>query len=181
MQKLSLFETPLWMSKLNIDLENLEKSILKFSNTYPSKKLSNIGGYQGHNFVDETLNSEIIKYIPTIKEKPIENFSLYTWVNINSKSHKNERHCHMHTDIFLSGVFYVKVPENSGYIRFYDPRGHLMQMQNDYNYFYGGYAYQYIKPEPNMIMFFPSWLEHDVETNDSDEDRISIAFNISNK
>ncbi len=29
-----------------------------------------------------------------------------------------------------------------------------------------------------MVLFFPCWLEHDVEENDSDEDRISIAFNI---
>ena len=33
----------------------------------------------------------------------------------------------------------------------------------------------------NMIYMFPSWIEHYVEPNRSDEDRISMAFNIGVK
>jgi len=29
----------------------------------------------------------------------------------------------------------------------------------------------------DMILFFPSWFEHDVEENKSNDERISIAFN----
>jgi hypothetical protein len=36
----------------------------------------------------------------------------------------------------------------------------------------------YIEPKPLMIVIFPSWLKHGVESADC-EGRISIAFNIS--
>ena len=32
-----------------------------------------------------------------------------------------------------------------------------------------------------MVIYFPSWLEHEVEKNKSDEDRVSIAFNVISK
>ena len=49
----------------------------------------------------------------------------------------------------------------------------------DHLYFNSGTEYVFIEPQEGMIMFFPSWLEHDVEPSKSDEDRISIAFNVS--
>ena len=181
MNRLSLFETPLWMTELDLDLNSLENKIKLFSDETESKKLSNVGGYQGHNFHDETLYNSIANCIPVNKNKPLKDVSIYSWVNINKKFNRNERHCHMHTDTLLSGVFYVKYPENSGTIRFYDPRGHLIQMQKDYEYYYDGYAYTYINPKNNLLLLFPSWLEHDVEVNKSDDERISIAFNINAK
>ncbi|MEL0208767.1 MAG: TIGR02466 family protein [Gammaproteobacteria bacterium] len=181
MNKLSLFETPLWITELDIDLNSLENKIRTFSTNIESSKLSNVGGYQGHNFHDESLFNSIVNCIPTNKDKPLKDVSIYSWVNINKKSNRNERHCHMHSDTLLSGVFYVKYPENSGSIRFYDPRGHLIQTQKDYIYYYDGYAYNYIYPKNNLLVLFPPWLEHDVEPNESTEDRISIAFNINAK
>jgi len=181
MQKLSLFETPLWISQLDLNIEELKKSVLEFSKTSPCMDRSNNGGYQGHGFIDETLFSEIKQNIPIVDDNPIEDFDIFSWVNINSKNHSNHRHCHLDTTIFLSGVYYISVPENSGHIRFYDPRGHLIRYYKDSAYYYGGFSYQYITPEPNMILLFPSWLEHDVETSNAEEDRISIAFNIFNK
>ena len=34
-------------------------------------------------------------------------------------------------------------------------------------------------PQDNVLILFPSWLKHQVETNQSEEDRISISFNIN--
>ena len=34
-----------------------------------------------------------------------------------------------------------------------------------------------IPPKENMLLVFPSWVPHAVETNLSDEDRISLSFN----
>jgi uncharacterized protein (TIGR02466 family) len=36
-----------------------------------------------------------------------------------------------------------------------------------------------ISPKENNIVLFPSWLEHYVSDNESDEDRISISFNFA--
>ena len=34
-----------------------------------------------------------------------------------------------------------------------------------------------IKPIKNMLLIFPSWSEHSVDTNESDDTRISLSFN----
>ena len=38
-----------------------------------------------------------------------------------------------------------------------------------------------IPPKENMLIVFPSWVPHAVETNLSKEDRISLSFNFSLK
>ena len=38
-----------------------------------------------------------------------------------------------------------------------------------------------VKPEPGMLVLFPSYLEHSVNPNLSDHERIVISFNISLK
>ena len=48
----------------------------------------------------------------------------------------------------------------------------------DHQYYYNSQSYNFIVPQEDMILFFPSWLEHDVEENQSNEERISIGFNI---
>jgi len=35
-----------------------------------------------------------------------------------------------------------------------------------------------MKPEEGRIYVFPGWLEHGVEENQSDADRVSISFNV---
>jgi uncharacterized protein (TIGR02466 family) len=90
---------------------------------------------------------------------------------------------HDHFGAILSGVFYIKVPENSGNLRFYNPVStrrvtntffqRLRKTNNEYNYHY----VEYTPKEGEMIMFEP-WLEHSVEFNRSSEDRIAISFNI---
>ena len=102
------------------------------------------------------------------------------WINRNPKGASNTRHTHItySRPLLLSGVYYIKVPENSGRIRFYDPR--LISLMNppDYEYYHDSQLYNFIEPQEDMILFFPSWLEHDVEVNQSNEERISIGFNI---
>ena len=48
----------------------------------------------------------------------------------------------------------------------------------DYDYYYGVADYQYLIPERGLCLFCPNWLDHAVAENESDEDRISIAFNV---
>jgi len=87
---------------------------------------------------------------------------------------------HFHPNCIISGVYYLKCPENCGDIVFLD---------NNYNY--KNYCvnvsplktFTYprdhkIKPEEGMIVLFPSWLPHKTEYNQSDQDRIMFAFNL---
>ena len=45
-------------------------------------------------------------------------------------------------------------------------------------YFHDEKNYEEIYPQENMMLMFPSWLEHSVEPSKSKEERISISFNI---
>jgi len=172
------FPTKIWVGNLNLDNQRLKKSIKEFSNCKDSIVKSNRGGYQGHEFYDEEWINSVVSSIPSLEEKPINKIKLYSWVNVNSTSDYNVRHSHFNSNNFLSGVYYVSVPENSGRIRFWDPRQGWITEMPDHQYFSGGHAYYSIQPEEGMILFFPSWLEHDVEENRSGEERISIAFNV---
>ena len=81
----------------------------------------------------------------------------------------------------LSGVFYVKIPKNSGDLIFVNEteipcfidHNNITEF-NNYNSFKWS-----IKPEENVLYLFPSWLGHYVNPNLSKEKRISISFNLT--
>ena len=81
------------------------------------------------NFLIECLSD-----IPFIEKQT--SFQFDAWININRKGDYNKRHHHfaMYSSLFLSGVYYVSVPEDSGRIRFYDPRGPLVCDMIDQGY-----------------------------------------------
>ena len=180
MTVLPLFVTPLISVESNLDLSDLEQKCLEFRETHPNEEYSNVGGYQSSDFTHEELDQLIHNNIPIVEGKPIKNLESFYWVNINGPGHCNLRHHHdPHSGMFLSGVFYVKVPENSGAICFYDPRPHI-NTAPDMVYYNGGAPAWRFYPKPNTLILFPSWLEHSVEVNKSSEERISIAFNLFN-
>ena len=96
-----------------------------------------------------------------------------SWI---AKMEKGEFHWqHSHAFYDISGVYYMKTNGNDNAIRFHTPtKNHLSS-----RIMYGLNMQVHITPEPGMLILFPSWLEHSVPTNQSDEERVSLAFNIS--
>lgn len=99
---------------------------------------------------------------------------LDSWFNITEKNQKHQMHIHPHHTI--SGVYYHQMKKEMGGIIFRNP-----------NPFVANHLFPEGPTSPNMITFvpeegtlilFPSWLEHGTEDNQTDEDRISISFNI---
>ena len=45
-------------------------------------------------------------------------------------------------------------------------------------YYNEGFTYVSVDPVDNQLIIFPAWIQHMVEPNMSEEDRVSIAFNI---
>jgi len=176
MQILNMFPTHVWATKLDIDNKKFLKRIYKFVKTKESTPRSSVGGYQGHEMDDIEFCEKVGNLVP--KKEDLGKIFVYNWVNINKKGHKNNRHFHYTSNLYMSGVYYAKVPENSGRIRFYDPRGPFVRDAQDTIHFFGEHQYQYVVPQEGMLLFFPTWLEHDVEENESDEDRVSVSFNI---
>ena len=174
-----LFPSTVWTFDLDLDLDELRREVYSFSKTQPTifGNYSNAGGYQGHYFDYKLLNDSIRDNIPRYKDPDLGDLYINSWVNINSKGCYNTRHSHAEAANLLSGVYYVTVPENSGAIRFYDPRPSVIHSFADSRYYMPPQIYP-IQPKENMLLLFPCWLEHEVGVNDSDEDRISISFNL---
>ena len=177
METLTFFPTIVWSTQCSLDNEKYFKLVKDFQQKTDISYSSNQGGYQGYEFNDQEFYDEVANLVPTLKENDFKS-KIYAWVNVNGKGHSNNKHSHFRSDCLLSGVYYVKVPEDSGNIRFYDPRGELIHKTLDWQY-YHNYQYHYIKPKEGQMIFFPCWLEHDVEPSKSNDERISIAFNVS--
>jgi uncharacterized protein (TIGR02466 family) len=102
------------------------------------------------------------------------------WANIvrSGSYHK----IHNHPDCDWSGVFYVATgtpdpngPPENGMIEFLDPRMGAVQPG-----LRGPEALPKLRvpPETGLMVVFPSWLYHYVNTFDGTGERISIAFNV---
>ena len=178
MEEYELFPTSLWSIKLDLDLDLLRKDIKEFVLRTPSCQKSNQGGYQGAPYDYKPLSSAIKENTPK-SDKEMGDLYIYSWVNINQKDTWNLQHCHMDRVNFLSGVYYVTVPKGDcGEILFHDPRGILANSAPDTPYYTDGITTKSVPPEENMLYYFPTWLEHEVGINNTDEDRVSISFNL---
>jgi uncharacterized protein (TIGR02466 family) len=180
MQFNTVFETIIVSEVCNIDKEAVYADAMQHRNRHPSITLSNNGGYQGHNFESDALFSEIRNQLPQRSDKRIRSFDIQAWLNVNHSFHWNDIHIHSDHGVLISGVYYVRTPENCGNIRMYDPR--LLKGKNLYDqyYFEGRGDYFSIPVQEQLMLFFPPWLPHMVEPSTSDQERISVAFNIIN-
>ena len=78
----------------------------------------------------------------------------------------------------MSAAYYVKAPKNCGDIIFYDPRSAAVYFtpkhKSSNNLNANTFA---VTPEEGMLVLFPGYLHHSVNTNNSDEERVIISFN----
>ena len=153
-----------------LGVKEKEKSVIK----------SNRGGWQSElykpdNEMFKPLIDEIKEFcvhLPlNIKKVHIEQL----WVNVNKKSDWNI--IHQHGQYHLSGTYYVKVPKNSGHIVFRDPRPAAISNVFFVNRFDKG-EFKRINLMEGLLAIWPAYLDHFVEPNQTDEERISISFDI---
>jgi hypothetical protein len=177
MLSLDLFSTRAYSKKCNLDIDELYICVKEHQKTHESATVTNRGGYQGPGFYYKPLIDLILDTIPVREDKPEIKGELISWVNVNGKGNYNDIHDHdPYAGTFLSGVFYVKTPANCGRLRLFDPRPFITNAP-DMKYYNDSNNYHYFDPKPNLLVLFPGWLKHDVEPNQSDDERISIAFN----
>ena len=99
----------------------------------------------------------------------------YQKTNVNTKDDFNM--IHSHGQFQFSGAYYVKAPKDSGQIVFRDPRPAAITNEFVTSQFNGGEVYR-IEPEEGKLLIFPSYLDHMVMPSKSDDDRVSISWNI---
>jgi uncharacterized protein (TIGR02466 family) len=86
---------------------------------------------------------------------------------------------HSHPNNFLSGVYYVRTRPGADTINFHDPRDQASVIRPPVVELTSGNTDQVVVRVSNgTLLMFPSFLEHSVDANASEEERISISFNV---
>lgn len=99
------------------------------------------------------------------------------WANVLAKGaiHK----AHSHPNNFLSGVYYVQTPPGTDTINFHDPRIQAGVIRPPVVELTAENTDQVVvRLTSGTLLMFPSYLEHSVDANMGEEERISISFNI---
>ena len=100
------------------------------------------------------------------------------WANINPPGGMNR--AHQHPNSLWSGVYYIKAPKNSGYLKIDDPRSVACMSrprQKDGEKPARLWRETHYEPVAGKCIMFPSWLMHCVDPNNSNDIRISVSFN----
>lgn len=176
---------------IGVDLEPVAVACLKLEKTSSGVGKSNNGGWQSDTVrLDKKPYKVLLPHIAGCLNSIADyagykrNYTLInSWININRACCNNIPHVHPGSTI--SGVVYIRVPENSGKINFINParvaiagyvdgdtEGETPKGPNSQLW--------HCQPAAGDLLMFPSWLEHYVENNRNvnNEPRISIAFNI---
>ena len=183
-----LWSIPLWECPVvGIDNKSIKEYCLKVREQKPGVNISNRGGWH---------SKELILPIPESLQKLFDDLTLFVndipkrhtgisdlqlgnwWININGKHDYNTEHDHQNS--ILSGTYYVSVPDNN--------MGNLVLHRGDNAEFFmtskirrqetlANTTAVVCKAEESKFFLFPSWVKHSVERNESDKERISIAFN----
>jgi len=99
------------------------------------------------------------------------------WATVLAKSALHKAHSHPNN--FLSGVYYVRVQPGADTINFHDPRRQTYVIRPPVVELTADNTDQVVVRVTNgTLLMFPSYLEHSVDGNMSEEERISISFNI---
>lgn len=185
-----LFSVPIHYLQID-NFEDIRDSLIKYA--YDLKNIeqegrlaSNRGGFQSDPFEIKDCNDilhdlliNVISNIPSFRE----NIDVKTdgWININPPQSFNVTHHHPNCEI--AGVLWIKIPKNSGDFIFISPYDFLSyvemfsykeEFKQELNY-YHNYKFS---PQEGTLLLFPSHLQHRVARNESNEDRISVSFNL---
>jgi uncharacterized protein (TIGR02466 family) len=86
---------------------------------------------------------------------------------------------HSHPNNFLSGVYYVRTPAGADTINFHDPRRQTGVIRPPVVELTAENTDQVVvRVRDGTLLLFPSYLEHSVDANASDAERIGLSFNL---
>jgi uncharacterized protein (TIGR02466 family) len=190
MNLMSIYSVPLWQSEYP-NFEEHQELFLTAIKNYKGKnnsiQKSNIFGYRSPDTLHHIQELRpLFEHICQMAFKAVADLDFIdcdvaltsAWLNVN-----DSRQCmnseHLHGEVF-SGVFYLKTPEESGKLVLQNPAINKMWQGCQLTAQKNQFTAESIRIEPieGNILLFPSYLPHSVETNNHDEERISISFNI---
>jgi uncharacterized protein (TIGR02466 family) len=186
------FPTPIYIADIKHPTLNqeLERDILAWSNRDKGMIRTNIKGWHSDTNMNELpeyakLVDMLYSAQRTIYDQEYyesEPFLGNMWANINPPGGSNR--AHIHPNSLWSGVYYVKAPQNSGQLKIEDPRSVALMSrprQKDVPKPDRLLREHHYEPKTGRLIMFPSWLNHCVDPNNSNDIRISVSFNFMQK
>lgn len=183
-----LFATPIWSCPVGgVNNKEVLEYCLKVKEQKQGVQISNRGGWHSKELIypiPQTLINfftDLTQFVNEVCSRHIgvNNLELGNfWININSKGDFNMPHDHQNS--IMSGVYYVSVPDKN--------MGNLVIHRGDNAEYYLTSKIErqdtlcnvreiHKQPIESLVYLFPSWVKHHVEPNQSEKQRISIAFN----
>ena len=168
MKKHLLFPTEVYTDNIILEIPTMINFLYNTRKKHEGVKRSNKGGWHSLPNIYEfneiiPLCHYICSQVSKIYKKNTQIVSM--WGNISSKFHYNVIHSHGKIPNTLSGVYYLQTNKNSGCLTLHN-EGNIDISKNYY-------------PKSGDLIIFPNSTPHSVGINLSNEDRISIAFNIT--
>ena len=156
--------------KIHSDLDELEEILLdNYSNKwsdYSTDTRSEDSYCPPSPIVDDILEEMTSVFYQITNEEIVpEEY----WGHIHEKNMSTREHNHL--NYYVSAILYVSIPEGSGDLVFRPKLNHR----------YHGYGATTFKPEKGVYYIFPSFIDHYVTRNQSNEKRISFSINFNKK
>ena len=153
--------------------------------------ISNAGGWQsnelnhkGDNILKRVIASGLREIFNPTDFQPVAYEMQSLWININRRGDSNLPHDHPLSNV--AGVFWIKSPPGCGTLEFQSPHhftsaAEIEMYTEEFQEKSGAYPFYMFPPTEGTILLFPASLIHRVDVCQSNEDRISAAFNLTFK
>jgi len=190
---LSIFPTLIYCDHIDLEYEDLYNILFKINKENPKPKTewqcntyNTLGIYDAFTSIDIPVKKTIDKAQKHVIEfaknyTKSKNFKIECkdfWFNISKPGNYQEYHNHSWSH--FSAIIYLDVPENSGNLIFKSHAGFMdnysLPKTDDDISFTTADRCSY-KPTEKTIVIFRSHLQHKVEENLSNKNRISISMN----
>lgn len=100
-----------------------------------------------------------------------------SWATVLSRGATHRYHSHPNN--FLSAVYYVRTHPGAQVVNFHDPRSQASVIRPPVTGLTAENTDQVVVPVSNgTLLMFPAYLPHSVDEVTSDEERISVSFNL---
>ncbi len=99
------------------------------------------------------------------------------WANVLAAGGSHTMHSHPNN--FLSGVYYVRTRPGADTINFHDPRAQASVIRPPVSELTSENTDQVVVRVKNgTLLIFPAYLPHSVDANASEDERITVSFNL---
>ena len=179
----AIFPEVVCMAHIKLNNKALLKSVKELTfirdNAQPKNSATSTNRYLFNEPTYQELRKKALKEFGTFHREILQynhDYAVTTsWATETRPGEQSK--LHKHTNCQYSGVYYVSVPEGANSIDFVQhQQGGFMTIPYRYNHHNSSRATFNLKE--GSLIFFPSYMFHQINLNTSKKNRYSIAFNL---